>query len=167
MPYGYTDKQGNRIFFKQNDSKHWSQTGGVQNLTFEQIAPQQPKTHGWICGKEGAKMTLLPISHDIPAEYWECNSCQRQITIEERDGVFETIRQNIQTEYLLKTFEYDKLTNKWTIESSEWIGISRIGAKRRVFTAGMRQDLIEQLLSTIEDTLSIHVGINMKDYFIE
>jgi hypothetical protein len=147
--------------------KHWSQRGGVPNLTFEQIAPQQPKTKGWICSKDGAKMTLLPISHDVPAQYWQCHSCQRQITMEERDGVFDTIRQNIQDQYLLKTFQYDKITNKWTIESSEWIGESRIGAKRRTFTIGMRQDVIEQLLSTIEDTLSIHVGTSTKDYFME
>jgi hypothetical protein len=148
-------------------SADWSQRGGVKNLTFEAIAPEQPKTKGWTCKNEGSKMTLLPINKDIPAEYWKCNSCQRQITIEERDGVFETIRKNIQDQYLLKTFEYDKTANKWTIESSQWVGISRIGAKRRTFTAGMRQDIIEQLLSTIEDTLSIFVGTNIKDYFIE
>lgn len=141
---------------------------GIQNLTFEFIAPR-PKAQGWMCmiaGCDGQKMNLLPVSQDVPAEYWECTHCKRRITIAERDQVFVSITQNIQDGHQLKTFQYDKMTNQHTIESSEWPGQTRIGATRKKITSTERQGLIDQLLNTVEDTLSIHVN-SIKDYFLE
>jgi hypothetical protein len=153
---------------REKRAKHWSGVGGVANLTFENISPK-PKPQGWIClvkGCDGQKKKLLPVSQDIPPEYWQCTKCQRTITIVERDNIFEAIRQQVIDKYQLKTFEYDKEKDIWEIILSEWIGQSRIGSKRRQLTAGMRQELKDELLNNIEDTLSIHIN-SIKEYFLE
>jgi hypothetical protein len=116
---------------------HCSKKGGVKNLTFENMF-KAPKPGGWLCSKcNGAKMYLHPISLDEPAQFWKCSKCERQITIEERNQVFEAIRQNVKDQYLLHVFDYDK---GWEIKSSEWIGESRIGAKRKPITPSERAD---------------------------
>ncbi len=156
-------------YYTMNPKKrpaHWSKAGGVANLTMEYIAPR-PKPEGWACTKcDMERMNLLPVSLDANPEFWICSKCQRTITIEERDEVFEAIRSNIQDAYQLKTFEYNKETNQHIIESNEWIGETRIGATRKKVTNIEQQELIDQLLNSIEDTLSIHVN-NIKDYFLE
>lgn len=92
---------------KEQRQKHWTDQGGIRNLTMEYLSPR-PKPQGWICTKcDAQKMNLLPVSQDVPATHWECTKCNRQITIEERDQVFEAIRQQVIDKYQLKTFSYD------------------------------------------------------------
>jgi hypothetical protein len=149
--------------------KHWTELGGVPNLTMEHLSPK-PKQQGWICvakGCDGQRMNLLPVSHDEPVQYWQCTKCSRQITIQERDQIFEAIRLNVMDKYLLHIFVYDKQNNNWDIKSDEWPGPTRIGAKRKVIKAAEREEIIDQLLDTLEDTLQIHIGTTIKDYFLE
>jgi hypothetical protein len=150
----------------EESPKHWSQTGGVKNLTFEAIAPRPP-AQGWICTLcDAANMVLLPVSHDENPLFWQCSNCNRQITMEERDQVFEAVKQNVKEKYLLHSLNFDRDNNRWTIISGEWRGESRIGAKRRTFSSAVREDLIEELLSSLEATLNIHFGTT-RDYFLE
>jgi hypothetical protein len=145
---------------------HWSEKGGVRNLMFENLVPQ-PKAQGWICSKcDMQTMNLLPVNKRLPAEYWICTKCQRQISIVERDQVYDVIRQSVADKYSLEVFNYNKEKKTWDIQSAEWIGQSRIGAKQRQIKPSEREEIIDQLLNTLEDTLFIHFD-TIRDYFLE
>jgi hypothetical protein len=152
----------------EQEDIHWTQRGGVKNLCFEHLAPK-PKEEGWLCTVkecDGVKMILLPINKDEPTEFWQCTRCKRKITIEERDQIFEVIRKNVQDEYLLHVFIYDKQNNTWEIKSAEWLGRTRIGAKRKKITSIQREELIDTLMNGLEDALNIFF-YTLKDYFLE
>ena len=89
--YVYKDEAGNKVV-----------TSMVRNLTFENLEYEgkipSNKIIGWFCIKpcSAMPMDLLPIAKNKPAEYWKCRQCERQITIEERDSVFNIVMENIQ-----------------------------------------------------------------------
>lgn len=143
---------------------------GVPNLTFENLSSPLEKS-AWLCLKCNERpMDLYPINRSLPItdkSYWECRGCKRQISVEERDGIFEAVRQNVLDKYHkeLEVFNYNKENNTWDIKG-RWQGQSRHTAKRMKITQGTKRDLIDELLNNIEDTLSINVN-NLRDYFIE
>lgn len=145
--------------------KHWSEKGGVRNLSFEALVPQ-PDKHGLHCSKCQMYMKLLPKNRDIPATHWECRC--KGISLIQRDIVFELARQEVKEEFNLHEFSYNIETRKWTIQSAEWISHdeSRINAKRRVLNTGQRNDIIDELQDIIEQESEV-TFLNFQDYFIE
>jgi len=140
----------------------------VINATIEHLIPPKDKT-GWYCTKpcDSEPMDLFPISRSVNPEFWECRKCHKQVTIAERDRIFETIRQNILDKYTkdIEVFSYDRKTNTFDVKG-QYEGRSRHTAKRKKVTHGRKQDLVNQLLNTVESTLSIQVD-NIKEYWIE
>jgi hypothetical protein len=64
----------------------------------------------WHClsHKELEKMYLYPLSKDVPAEYWTCTTCKRQVTLRQRDEVFQEIRRHFMQKYNLNMFDFDR-----------------------------------------------------------
>jgi len=73
----------------QERNKHWSEVGGVGNLTFEYLSPQHK--YGWHCDKCQIYMKLLPINKRPQAIHWGCRC--RGIALMQRDAVFELCKQ--------------------------------------------------------------------------
>ncbi|MGB7956674.1 MAG: hypothetical protein WCF23_22100 [Candidatus Nitrosopolaris sp.] len=152
---------------RSNESGEILEVYGVPNLTWDNIS-KPTKARGWKCGRHSITMKLFPISKDIPAEYWSCHECNNQITLQQRDAVFEEIRAAIQDKYFLHTFNYGRQNNNWTIESSEWVteNGTRLDSKRKRITSDFRKELIDHFKAALEHTLEIEIE-NIKDYFLD
>lgn len=133
------------------------------------ITTENAANRGWYCTKnhDPEPMDLSPVNRSVNPDYWKCRKCDNQISMTERDGVFLAVLSNIRDKYIkdIEVFSYDRKTNTFNIKG-QWIGRSRHTAKRIKMTSGRRQDLIGELLSTVRDTLSIHVT-NLKEYWTE
>jgi hypothetical protein len=139
----------------------------VQNLTWEHISPPIRK-RGWRCGKCSITMKLLSISKDIPAEYWRCYECNKQIPLEQRDAVFDEIIQAVKEKYNFHVFSYDREHNTWDIQSSEWVTLNgtRLDSKRKRISSNLKKDIIGDVKAAIQHTLEIEID-SIKDLFID
>jgi hypothetical protein len=160
--YVYEDESGNRMV------SSLVRNLSFENLEYEGIIPSS-KIIGWFCTKpcSAMPMDLLPIERNKQPEYWQCRSCRKQVSVQERDKVFEIIMKNVLEKYNkeVEIFTYDRQTNKFEILGI-YEGKSHHTSKRRLITKGNRAELINQLLTTCEDTLGIECQ-NIKGYFVE
>jgi hypothetical protein len=124
------------------------------------------------CARCNEKMKLQPISQDVPEEYWECRC--RKISFHERDKVFSAVAADLKKELKLKELYWrrDESYNgisylpHYEIVSDVWEGTSRLGARRKVITSAMREEILNLLQDDLEEALQISFG-KPEDYFIE
>jgi len=151
--------------YEQERVKHWSEPGGVRNLTIEYLKPQSGK-HGWHCTQCGIYMKAYPISHDLEFTHWSCLNCKKNITKSERDATFDATLQIAKDKCDLKICEYNKEDRTWTILSNEFIGDSRISSKRRPIKKSEREHIIDTIQEAIQEELHISFE-SFQEYFNE
>ena len=90
------------------------------------------KRQRWLhqCGRP---MDLFPISHDVPADYWECKGCNVKITIQDRGQTFAEVIEQVKQQCQLKTLEYSHQNHYFEMISDRWIGEDRIAARRHQY----------------------------------
>src|SRR2546425_845266 len=108
--YVYEDEMGNQIVSSVVRNLSW------ENLEYEGIVPSS-KPLTWFCMKpcSAIPMDLLPITRNVPPEYWECRQCKKRISLQDRDQVFNIIMKNVLEKYKheLEIFHYDRQNNKF------------------------------------------------------
>lgn len=98
-------------------------------------------------------MRLIPISLDIPAEYWQCVTCDRQISFVDRDEIYYNLKEQFKDRYNLKRFDYSK--EDWIIVSSQFSGDTRLESKRHKFSQQERDDIVDSFIDILEQLLQI------------
>jgi hypothetical protein len=151
LSYAYIDADGNRI-----------ETNSVGNATWQAVLPQNKK--GWYCLQCGIFMKAYPISHDLPFSHYSCSTCKKNITVTERNEVFDTTVKLAKEKCDLKTLEYNKDDRSWKIESSLFIGDSRIGARRKPIGPTERQEIIGKVQEVLQEELHISFE-NFQEFF--
>jgi hypothetical protein len=119
-----------------------------------------PETYqrGIFCCTCQKYMLLKPVSLDYKATHWEDNC--KCISIAAINQCFNNCRDNFINLYNLKTLSYQD--GRFTIESAEFIGDSRINTHRRIITE--RDEILDNLKQAVQDQLSIEFE-NWTEYF--
>jgi hypothetical protein len=130
-----------------------------QNQVAIALWPEQTR-HNWFCSQCGIFMKAYPISHDLPFTHWSCTNCKKNITANERDESFNAHVKIAKERYDLKTLEYNKEDRSWNIESSIFVGDSRIGAKRKV----IRPSELEQIVNEVQDMIEAQLHISFENW---
>lgn len=140
--------------------------GGIVNNYFNYIKPP-PGPIPWYChkGHGTMKMNLYPSDRREPAQFWQCVSCERRISIDRRNKTFLEVTEEIKDLYDLKILQYNRANNIWKMESNVWID-DRLRGKVKPIPTSLRNDIIRDFISLIERSLEIEVE-SMKDFFIE
>ena len=117
--------------------------------------PDPPKRQGVYC-KTGHFMKLLPVNRDITEGLWWKCDC-KCISLTGRDNCFERHRQLAINMFQLHKLEYNRQTNHFDIESSEWISHdgSRLNATRRQIGQTETEDILTKFQEVIEKELDI------------
>jgi hypothetical protein len=149
---------------------HWTSDGfvsepDIKNLTWSALPGAYVKQY-WYCRKNHGQMRMLlkPDDGREPAQFWECNSCGRRISVERRDKTFSEVIDKLKDAYELKALEYNKVSDTWTIESSEWEE-DRIRGRVKTIGATLRKEIPNACKLLIEKELEIILE-SIRDYFI-
>lgn len=148
-----------------SENQEWAEATAVINA-FTNINKPLPKNR-WL-HECGAQMYLYPQNKDLPAEYWICKHDNTKITIEQRNQTFIEVLQSVKELYNLKTLQYNRQNNRFTIVSNRWVSPDgdRIGAKRYVTKRAEDRDIENEILYLLKSHLHISID-SLQDFFNE